>query len=179
MTIHTSDPFQPERGTPNQLRRLRGRLPAAVTIWAAGTGPGRTGLTVSSVLVADGEPGYVLGLLKPETDLVDALQDAAPFTVSVLRYRHRQLAEMFAGLAPAPGGMFGFGQWRQEPPGPMLVDAIATASCTVEGPSVPTGYGALVRAVVTSLDVSEVAEDDTDDLPLTYQRGTYGWVSAP
>ena len=179
MTIHTGDPFQPERGTPNQLRRLRARLPAAVTIWAAGSGPDRTGLTVSSMLVADGEPGYVVGLLKPETDLVDALQDTAAFTVSVLRYRHRQLAEMFAGLAPAPGGMFGFGEWRQDSHGPVLVEAIATVSCTVDGPPVPTGYGVLVRAVVNSLDVTEVAGDDTDDLPLAFQRGTYGWVGGP
>ena len=177
MTIHTGDPFEPERGSPNQLRRLRARLPAAVTIWATGSGRDRTGLTVSSMLVADGEPGYVVGLLKPETDLVDALKDAAGFTVSVLRYRHRQLAEMFAGLAPAPGGMFGFGEWSQESHGPVLVDAIATASCTVEGLPVPTGYGAMVRGVVDSLDVAEVAGDDTDDQPLAFQRGTYGWVS--
>jgi flavin reductase (DIM6/NTAB) family NADH-FMN oxidoreductase RutF len=180
MTIHTGDPFKPERGSPNQLRRLRARLPAAVTIWATGSGRERTGLTVSSMLVADGEPGYVVGLLKPETDLVDALTETATFTVSVLRYRHRQLAEMFAGIAPAPGGMFGFGEWHQDRNGPMLVGAIASASCTVDGPPTPTGYGTLLRAVVDSLAVAEVAgDDDTDDLPLTYQRGVYGWVSQP
>ena len=179
MTIHTGDPFQPERGTPNQLRRLRARLPAAVTIWATGSGRERTGLTVSSMLVADGDPGYVVGLLKPETDLVDALTDTAAFAVSVLRYRHRQLAEMFAGLAPAPGGMFGFGEWTQGSHGPLLIDAIATASCTVAGTAIPTGYGVLLRAVVHSLDVAEASSEDTGDLPLTFQRGTYGWVSGP
>jgi flavin reductase (DIM6/NTAB) family NADH-FMN oxidoreductase RutF len=179
MTIHTGDPFEPERGTPNQLRRLRARLPAGVTIWATGSGRQRTGLTVSSMLVADGDPGFVVGLLKPETDLVDALADGAPFTVSVLRYRHRQLAEMFAGLAPAPGGVFGFGEWRQESHGPVLVGAIATAACTVEGRPVPTGYGALLRAIVATLDVADLAEVDTDDFPLTYQRGSYGWVTGP
>jgi hypothetical protein len=61
----------------------------------------------------------------------------------------------------------------------MLVDAVATASCTVDGPPIPTGYGVLVRAVVDSLDVAEGADGDTDDLPLTYQRGTYGWVTGP
>ena len=180
MTIHSGDPFRPERGSPNELRRLRARLPAAVTIWATGSGRERTGLTVSSMLVADGEPGYVVGLLKPETDLVDALQGMAAFTVSVLRYRHRQLADMFAGLAPAPGGLFGFGAWAQEAFGPVLADAIATASCTVDGAPVPTGYGVLLRATVDALDVvDDVDPDDPDDLPLTYQRGTYGWVRVP
>jgi flavin reductase (DIM6/NTAB) family NADH-FMN oxidoreductase RutF len=184
VTIHPGDPFQPERGSPNQLRRLRARLPAAVTIWATGSGRERTGLTVSSMLVADGEPGYVVGLLKPETDLVDALVPGATFVVSVLRYRHRQLAEMFAGLAPAPGGMFGYGEWQQESKGPRLVGAIATASCTVEGPAIPTGYGALLRAAVDGIDMVDVraeatAGDDTDDRPLTYHRGSYGWVSGP
>jgi flavin reductase (DIM6/NTAB) family NADH-FMN oxidoreductase RutF len=184
VTIHTGDPFKPERGSPNELRRLRARLPAAVSIWAAGSGRERTGLTVSSMLVADGEPGYVVGLLKPETDLVDALSPGSRFTVSVLRYRHRQLAEMFAGLAPAPGGMFGYGEWRQESHGPVLVDATASASCTVDGPAIPTGYGALLRAAVDEIDMVDVsgeatAGDDTDDRPLTYHRGSYGWVSGP
>lgn len=183
MTIHTGDPFRPERGTPNQLRRLRARLPAAVTIWAAGSGRERTALTVSSMLVADGEPGYVVGLLKPETDLVDALVPGATFVVSVLRYRHRQLAEMFAGQAPAPGGVFAYGEWRQEPGGPRLADAIASASCTVDGLAVPAGFGVLLRAEVDEVDVvdglGDDTGDDTGDLPLTFQRGAYGWTSGP
>ena len=75
--------------------------------------------------------------------------------------------------------MFGFGAWRQQPHGPALSGAVATASCTVEGPPTPTGYGVLVRGVVDALEVGDVTGDVSDDLPLTYQRGSYGWVSGP
>src|SRR5919197_877292 len=44
----------PERRDP--ARRLRGRLLAPVTVWTAGHPPATAGLTVSSLLVAEGRP---------------------------------------------------------------------------------------------------------------------------
>src|SRR5690348_17299034 len=102
MTIHITDPFAtPEEGR-SPVRRLRGRLPAPVTLWTA---PGPAGLTVSSTLVADGTPGRVLGLVDEESELWAAVEAAGVFAVVPLAPRHRQLADRFAGLMPAPGGL--------------------------------------------------------------------------
>ena len=54
--IGNQHPFAvpPERRDP--ARRLRGRLVAPVTVWTAGHPSTGAGLTVSSVLVAEGQP---------------------------------------------------------------------------------------------------------------------------
>ena len=66
--IHSDDPFATPEPEQSPVRRLRGRLARAVTLWTA---PGPAGLTVSSMLVADGEPGRVLGLIDEESDFWD------------------------------------------------------------------------------------------------------------
>jgi 3-hydroxy-9,10-secoandrosta-1,3,5(10)-triene-9,17-dione monooxygenase reductase component len=43
-------------GRRDPARRWRGRLVAPVTVWTAGHPPSGAGLTVSSVLVAEGQP---------------------------------------------------------------------------------------------------------------------------
>ena len=53
-------PFAVPAGRRDPTRRLRGRLVAPVTIWTAGRPPGGAGLTVSSILVAEGQPARVL-----------------------------------------------------------------------------------------------------------------------
>ena len=67
MTIHTEHPFLDPSADP--VRRLRGRLGGAVTLWTSGAEESRAGLTVSSVMVAGGEPGRILALLDPDSDL--------------------------------------------------------------------------------------------------------------
>ena len=62
--IHHTDPFAVPTGQRSPVRRLRGRLAAPVTLWTA---PGPAGLTVSSTLVAEGEPDRLLGLIDPES----------------------------------------------------------------------------------------------------------------
>src|SRR5258706_11309084 len=101
--IHAEDPFATPEGDRSPLRRLRGRLAAPVSLWTA---PGPAGLTVSSMLVADGEPGRVLGLVDDESQLWAAIEESGRFAVAPLRDRDRQLADRFAGLLPAPGGPF-------------------------------------------------------------------------
>ena len=72
--IHATDPFATPEHERSPVRRFRGRLAAAVTLWTA---PGPAGLTVSSTLVADGEPGRLLGLLDDESDLWTAVEAPA------------------------------------------------------------------------------------------------------
>ncbi len=94
------DPF----GTPVDERRLdrrfRGRLVAPVTVWTAASLDRRAGLTVSSLLVAEGEPAEVLGLIDPLSELFDVLVERGAFVVHVLDHSDRRLAGMFAGEYP-------------------------------------------------------------------------------
>ena len=49
-----------------------------MTLWTSGQGDGpldRAGLTVTSLLVANGEPGRLLALLDPDSDLTDLLTE--------------------------------------------------------------------------------------------------------
>lgn len=164
MTIHDAHPFgDPER---DAWRRLRGRLGGAVTLWTSGEGRARAGLTVSSVVVAGGEPPRVVGLLDPDSDLSDALAATGRCVVHLLRWRHRELAEAFAGLFPAPGGAFTLGEWETTPSGPRLLSATSWATGVLETTQT-VGWSDLV---VLRLEDVVVGEDDE---PLEHRRGRY------
>ncbi len=66
VTIHDTHPFADAE--PDPARRLRGRLGGTVTLWTAGSGADRAGLTLTSVVVALGEPARLLGLVDPDSD---------------------------------------------------------------------------------------------------------------
>jgi flavin reductase (DIM6/NTAB) family NADH-FMN oxidoreductase RutF len=146
------------------VRRLRGRLVAPVTLWTA---PGPAGLTVSSMLVVDGEPGRVLGLVDPESDLWPALTGAGRFTISPLSRGDRQIADRFAGLAPAPGGWFAQDQWRATEVGPVLAGDRTWAGCMLDGAR-GYGWGMLVEGTI-----AHVALGSGDSDPLFHHRGDY------
>ena len=125
MTIHSSHPFaDPE---PDPVRRFRGRLGGAVTLWTAGAEGTRAGLTVTSLMVANGESPRILALVDPDSDLRDAVRDSGACVIQVLSWRDRALAEMFASTAPAPGGAFAHATWEQTSFGPRLVTATTWA----------------------------------------------------
>jgi flavin reductase (DIM6/NTAB) family NADH-FMN oxidoreductase RutF len=163
MTIHASDPFaSPERDRA-PLRRLRGRLASPVTLWTA---PGPAGLTVSSTLIADGDPGRILGLIDDESELWAAVEECGRFTVAPLRAPDRQLADRFAGLMPAPGGLFRSERWRETEYGPVLDGLDTWAGCRLTG-SRPYGWSLLVEGTVEHVEIGP----DLD--PLTHFRGRY------
>ncbi|MEV6341988.1 flavin reductase family protein [Actinoplanes sp. NPDC051851] len=161
--IHSTDPFAVPDTAKSPTRRLRGRLAAPVTLW---TTPGPSGLTVSSVLVADGDPGRVLGLIDEESDFWDAVSASGRFAVIPLTPADRQLADRFAGLMPAPGGLFAAGEWRQTGYGPVPADAGTWAGCRLDAER-PCGWALLVEAVIETIEVGEAAE------PLVHYRGRY------
>lgn len=164
--IHATDPFATPHGQRSPVRRLRGRLAAAVTLWtAADPGGDRAGLTVSSTLLADGDPARLLGLVDPEADLFAALRPGGRFAVAVLGAGDRQLADRFAGLLPAPGGPFRVGEWSATPYGPVPAGA-SWAGCECDAAR-PFGWGRLVEATVRHTELPEPAE------PLVHYRGRY------
>jgi flavin reductase (DIM6/NTAB) family NADH-FMN oxidoreductase RutF len=162
MTIHTSNPFAAE---PDPVRRFRGRVGGAVSLWTAGAGPDRAGLTVSSVMVANGDPGRVLGLLDPDATLRDVLEDTRLAVVQLLEWDDRDLAEAFGGVAPAPGGPFTLGSWTQTAHGPALVGR-THALVRVES-ATEVGWSTLVTAAIEEIVMVEERH------PLEHRRGRY------
>lgn len=167
MTIHSEHPFLPPESERGPLRRFRGRLTAPVTAWTAVRTPGRqVGLTVSSMLVADGEPGEIVGLIDPDSDLYPVMVETGRVAVSVLRIQHRHLAEALAGTAPAPGGPFRIGEWTDTEWGPVPADAAAWLGATIVGAPDNAGWSMLVRARIDRIEIAATGED-----PLAVWRG--------
>lgn len=168
MTIHEEHPFRdPE---PDPLRRFRGRMPAPVSVWATGVGRERAGWTVSSLLVADGDPGQVLGLIDEDSELAAAIEVGTAMTVSLLGEPHRYLAEVFAGLAPAPGGAFTQGEWADGSHGPVLADAVGRLDVRVSEVPRNVGWPLLVRAEIEAVELGE-------EEALLHLRGQYRTTS--
>lgn len=142
-------------------------------MWTRGEGWQAAGLTVSSVMLAEGEPSVLCALVDPDSDFADELEPGGRAVVNVLRWRHRQLADVFAGLHPSPGGPFQTGSWSLSPAGLVLEDAAAVAYVTVADVR-PAGWSSLVTATVDDIQLTDVAEDDL----LAYARGRYRTISA-
>ena len=160
MTIHSQHPFLPPEGERQPLRRLRGRMPAPVSVWTSAQQGRPVGWTVSSLLVADGEPAEVLGLLDEESDLADALQERRVFAVNLLSWSHRSLADAFAGLAPAPGGPFRMAQWVDTEWGPVLDGAVGWLGARLlPGEPQHAGWSLLVRAQVEHVELAPAATE--------------------
>ena len=166
MTIHTTHPFLEPEGDRDPVRRLRGRMSGTVSLWTAGAEDDRAGLTVSSWLVAGGEPGRVLALLDPDADLTDVLLETGRGVLQLLTWEDRNLADVFAGTAPAPGGPWRLTQWDATDHGPRLAHAATWATLEVET-DVEVGWSRLVTWVL----VEVVVGDDVD--PLVHRRGRY------
>jgi len=170
VSIHSEHPFTEPESERDPVRRLRGRLGGAVSLWTTGWTTGhttRTGLTVSSLMVAPGEPARVLGLVDPDSDLFDALQETGTVVVQLLAWEHRDLADAFAGLAPAPGGPFRAGRWHDSDWGPVLDGVTAWAGVRVDTSDPGVGWSALVQGVVEHVEIG------AESAPLVHRRGRY------
>jgi flavin reductase (DIM6/NTAB) family NADH-FMN oxidoreductase RutF len=168
VTIHSDHPFLEPESERDPGRRLRGRLGGAVTLWTSGSGTGRTGLTISSVMVAHGDPAHVLGLVDPESDLAATVAEGGTAVVQVLQWSHRDLADAFAGVAPAPGGPFRMGSWDESEWGPVLRGVSAWAGIRFAARGVEVGWSLLLDGVVEHVELSEETAP-----PLVHRRGRY------
>lgn len=170
-----SDPFATPEPDRSPLRRLRGRLPAAVTLWTATGADGRpAGLTVSSTVLVDGEPGHIIGVLDEESTLWEAVRASGRFAMAPLRKPDGQLADMFAGLMPAAGGAFGVaggGTWQETGYGPVLAGVAGWAGCRLDEAR-PLGWGLLVTGTVERVEIADVTPE-----PLIHVRGRYDTTS--
>lgn len=161
MTIHTGHPFAEAFSEPE--RRFRGRLASRVSLWAAGEGVNRAGLTVSSQLVAMGEPWRIVAVLNPDSELAEELEATGCAAISLLEPEQRALSDAFAG-GPAPGGPFRITDWEQTDWGPVPDGQRAWAGVELEE-SKELGWQLLATCRLV-----HVVVDDEDD-PLVNHRG--------
>ena len=164
--VGSQPPFAvpPERRDP--ARRLRGRLVAPVTVWTAGRLPGGAGLTVSSVLVAEGQPARLLGLVDPTSAFFAAAQETGAFVVQVLGVGDRALAERFSEVRPPIRGPFEGLEVANSPWGPVLGGSRPRVACRLAR-STPVGHGELVEGVIEQLELPDLED------PLAYLHGSY------
>jgi flavin reductase (DIM6/NTAB) family NADH-FMN oxidoreductase RutF len=163
-SIHDENPFTTPAEFRDPARRFRGRLASGVTVFTAGTLPRATGLTVSSLLVAEGDPDRILALLDEETGA--DIRTAGRFVVHVLGEGQQALSDRFAGLRPSPGGLFREIDVRQSDHGPVLDSVADRAFCTWED-SMEMGYHTLIVGTVDRIELDELGA------PLVYYRGRY------
>jgi len=166
VTIHSHHPFADPESARDPVRRFRGRLGGAVSLWTSGAGRERAGLTVSSMMVAAGEPARMLALIDPDSDLAERITATGRAVVQLLSRPDHDLAEMFAGTAPAPGGVFAHAAFEDTAWGPRLSSASSWAGVQVEEVR-EVGWSSLVTVVVEHVEVNE------DDDPLVHRRGRW------
>lgn len=164
--IHGDNPFVEAPDQRDPIRRFRGRLTAPVTIVTSGTGSDRTGLTVSSLNVVEGEPGVVQIVVGPTSDLWDVVARSRKFVVHICRSGDRALAEVFAGLRPSPGGVFAGLSVTETEFGPVIEMLGDRAYCTFTSQS-EIGFSGVVTGEIDHIDVGDLVD------PLVYFRGSY------
>jgi hypothetical protein len=118
-------------------------------------------------MIAHGDPAHVLALVDPDSDLAEMLTETGRGIVQLLSWEHRELADAFAGLAPAPGGVFRLGTWTQTAWGPVLDDVSSWAGFSLAGSPSTVGWSWLVDGVLEEIHLGEPAE------PLVHRRGRY------
>ena len=139
-----------------------------VSVWTARRDGRPAGWTVSSMMVADGEPAEVLGLLDEDSTLADLLVDGVAVAISLLGGGHRGIADAFAGVVPAPGGAFRLGRWTETEWGPVLADAPAWLGARLTDSTGHAGWTLLLRGVVEHVEVAGGGDD-----VLAHLRGRY------
>lgn len=164
--IHDDNPFVDDPAHRDPVRRFRGRLTAPVTIVTAGSDENRTGLTVSSLLIVDGDPGVVQMVVGPTSDLWDQLVETANFVIHVCEGEDRHLAEVFAGLRPSPGGVFAGVETTAGPYGPVIQRLPNRAMCRFLTRE-EVGYSGVVTGQVMTIEAADMSD------PLIYFRGGY------
>jgi flavin reductase (DIM6/NTAB) family NADH-FMN oxidoreductase RutF len=164
--IHQGNPFLPDPDDRDPARLFRGRVAAGVTVVTSGAGDGRAGLTVSSLIVVEGTPAVTRLVVGPTSDLWSMVVETGRFVVHVCRFEHHRLADVFAGLAPAPGGVFAGVETTESDWGPLIDDMPDRLYCALTGIEEVGGSG-VVSGHVERVEVSDLVD------PLIHFRGRY------
>jgi 3-hydroxy-9,10-secoandrosta-1,3,5(10)-triene-9,17-dione monooxygenase reductase component len=155
--IHSDHPFRPVPEDRDQARRFRGRLAAGVSIVTAGPESKRTGLTVSSLLVIEGDPPLAELVVGPTTDLWATVKETGRFVIHVC-------------LAPSPGGMFTGTSIDQTEWGPVLADLRDRAYCSYQSAR-EAGWSGVISGRIDRVEISDLTD------PMIHFRSGYRRLS--
>lgn len=164
MVIHDDDPFAPTEDDPT--KRFRGRLASPVTIITSGSRDHGTGLTVSSLFVAEGDPALVYTVVGPNSDLFDRVTESGKFVIHICNAGHAGLADVFAGIRPNPGGLFEGMDVVASEWGPVLADIPNRAYCTTDVME-EVGWSGVLAGKIDRVEIEDFAD------PLLHFRGRY------
>lgn len=143
-------------------------MPSAVTVWTSHADERSDGWTISSLLVADGDPAEMVALVNEDSDWWEVFTQSRTAVVNVLSTGQDWISEVFARMAPSPGGVFHTGQWETTSHGPRLLGAAAWAGVRLgDGEPERAGWGLLVRATVEWVTFTD------GTAALEHRHGTY------
>jgi flavin reductase (DIM6/NTAB) family NADH-FMN oxidoreductase RutF len=166
-SLRYGNPWADPEAERDPVRQARARLPAPVTIWTAGDEE-PAGLTVSSLLLAQGEPGQLLGLIGPDTDFAETIERTGVFVVHLLTDspEHRRLAQHFAGTLGADPDLL---RVDRSDHGPRLRHAPDQLACRLRSRR-PCGWSELVEA---DIDDVRLATPPSSRPGLLWYRGAF------
>jgi flavin reductase (DIM6/NTAB) family NADH-FMN oxidoreductase RutF len=168
--IHSEHPFRPAPDDRDPARRFRGRLATGVTVVTAGTESNRTGLTVSSLLVIEGDPAQAHLVVGPTSDLWDVATEIGRFIIHICRHDDTRLADVFAGLSPSPGGPFATLTTEPTEWGPALADLPDRAYCSLVSTE-EAGWSGLIIGRIDRVEISDMLD------PMVHYRSAYRRLS--
>jgi flavin reductase (DIM6/NTAB) family NADH-FMN oxidoreductase RutF len=108
----------------------------------------------------------------PTTDLWAVASATGRFVIHICRYDDRHLADVFAGLWPAPGGPFATAGSSHSDWGPVLDELPDRAYCSFESGD-EMGWSGLMVGSIDRVEVSELKD------PMVHYRSGYRRLLAP
>ena len=143
-------------------------MPAPVSIWTSEACGQQDGWTISSMMIADGEPAEIVALVDEDCDWWEIFSEAELACINILGPGQGGIADVFARMAPSPGGVFRTGEWQASSHGPRLADAAAWAGVSlVTTDPEHSGWGLLVRAKVEWIEIAKGVQ------ALEHRKGRY------
>jgi flavin reductase (DIM6/NTAB) family NADH-FMN oxidoreductase RutF len=149
----------------SQFKNGMRRLSASVSLITVNGPEGRNGMTGTAVCSVSADPPVLLVSVNRDASVYDQMIAVQRFGVSILRPRHRDLADRFSSGASGEA-RFAHGRWIEGALGlPVLEDALASFACEVVK-TVAVGTHEIFFGQVVGIDVSE-------GTPLLYGGGQY------
>lgn len=118
------------------------------------------------MMVANGPDPRLLSLVDPDSDLLERMLETGRAVVQLLSWPDRDLADAFAGTAPAPGGPFRMADFEQTPWGPRLATATTWTGVRLVDQT-EVGWSVLITCAVDDVVLGDDAQ------PLVHRRGRY------
>lgn len=161
--------------TPDEYRRVMGRLATGVTIVTTRAGDDVHGTTMSAVCSVSLHPQLVLVCVDHESDIHALIQESGVFAVNILHEGQASLAAELShkGTAElrAAHRLETLSHRNGESGAPLLDDSLAHIECRVEN-TIEAGDHTIYVGAVVAAGVSPRA-----DRPLLHYEGQYGSLS--